>query len=490
MSGETARVSPVDDATTGRDFGRSVLRGLASVGGAAFFVAVLQILSTAVLARHVAPSEWGEAAFAISSLGFALAVGQFGLAQAIVQIADISKAHVSAASVSAWVWSGGCALIFVAMGPLLERLSGIPHLHGYVYALAPCIVIRALSGIAEGAILRQGRFAQLSAIDVGSYALGYFGIGIALAMWGGGAWALVCAYVAVTVARLGGLLCITGLDGWARPGSSSFQDILPFAGGQTIAQSANYVATESDNIIVGATFGPAALGTYGRAYSIAVAPANSLSAAIDRVFYPSLVGLRRNDISLRPSYLAATELAVGLALPAAILIIVAAPEIVAVLLGSQWNGVVTPLRILSVGLLFRALFQMSDCFCRAVGAVYASGVRQGVYAALVISGSLAGSLFGPAGVATGVVLAMGAKYALMTHLSLTTLEVRGRSYLASIAQGAKIGSLVTLGILATIQVCRHVHLPALVTCLAAGVVLAVTAAVRIYAATDQSLVTQ
>lgn len=470
-----------------RTFGSTILLGLASVGGAAVVVALLQIFTTAVIARHVEPSEWGGAAFAISSLGLALAVGQFGLAQAIVQVAEINKAHFSAASLSAWLWSGGCAMVFVLIGPLLGKLSGIPHLQSYLYVLAPCILIRALSGIAEGAILRQGRFSQVSAVDVGSYAVGYVGVGMALAVWGGGGWALVCAYVAATVTRLVGLVYVDGLDVWERPGASTFRDILPFAGGQTLAQSANYVATESDNFIVGATFGPAALGTYGRAYSIAVAPANSLSAAIDKVFYPSLVGLRRTEVSLCPSYLAATELALGLALPAAILMVVAAPEIVLVLLGSNWMGVVMPLRILSLGLLFRALFQMSDCFCRAVGAVYASGVRQGVYAASVIVGSLVGSIWGPAGVAAGVVLAMAVKYALMAQLSLAALQVPARSYLTSIFQGAKIGSMVTLGVLATVQVCRHAQSPALVTCATAGLVLAVITAFRIYSATDQRL---
>jgi PST family polysaccharide transporter len=261
------------------------------------------------------------------------------------------------------------------------------------------------------------------------------------------------------------------------------------AGGQTLAQSANHVATEGSNIIVGATFGAAALGAYGRAYSIAVAPANSLTAAIDRVFYPSLVALRRGETSLVPTYLAATEFATALALPAATIAIVAAPEIVLILLGPEWSAAVAPLRILSLGLLFRGLFQMSDCFCRAVGAVYSSGVRQTAYAAFVITGSVAGSLWGPEGVAVGVVSAMAAKYVLMAQLSLAELHVSTTSYLASVGRGARMGMLFTLAVLVTVQVCRHAQSPALLTCAAAALVLAGVTALTIRSATGHTLAT-
>jgi PST family polysaccharide transporter len=296
----------------------------------------------------------------------------------------------------------------------------------------------------------------------------------------------VIAYIAATILRSAGVIYFTGLEPWARPTGASFRDILPFASGQTIAQAANHIATESDNIIVGSTFGAAALGSYGRAYSIAVAPANSLSAAVDKVFYPNLVQLRHANAPLGPSYLATTKLAVALVLPAAALTVVAAPEIVLTLLGSNWSQVVLPLRILSVGLIFRALFQMSDCYCRAAGAVYGSGARQSAYAACVIVGSLIGSMWGPPGVAAGVVLAMMAKYVLMTQLSLERLSVSSAAYVAAIADGAQIGSIVTALVLATIQFCRHAQSPAVVTCLAAGIVLCVTAVFKLRSITNHT----
>jgi PST family polysaccharide transporter len=440
-----------------------------------------------VLARHISPSEWGTAAFAVSALGLALAIGQFGLSQAIVHISDLSDAHVSAASLSAWIWSGACALIFLGLGAFLEKITGIRDLRLYMYALAPCIIIRAVGGIAEGKLLREKRFSSVSIIDFGSYAAGYVGTGICLGMWGGGTWALVCAHIGWAVTRLAGLACFAGFDLWTMPKAPTFEEILPFARGQTLAQSANYIATESDNIIVGAALGPSALGAYGRAYSLAVAPANLLSAAIDKVFYPNLASLRRADASLASMYLLGTELAVALALPSATLAIVAAPEIVTALLGPRWTPAVTPLRVLSLGLLFRALFQLSDCFCRANGDVLASGLRQTVYATLVIGGALVGSLWGVAGVAGGVVFAMAAKYVLMAELSLRKLHIPATRYLASIADGARMGLFVTLAVMITIYCCRRAQSPALLTCVVALIVFLATISMNVWSTTNHKL---
>jgi PST family polysaccharide transporter len=471
----------------GGDFKARVLKGFASVGGASVLTAALQIGVTAVLARHVTPAAWGGAAFAISALGFALAMGQFGLAQAVVHTPQLSAAHMSAASLSAWLWSGGCAAILILTSHFIATATGVQDLHLYLYALAPCIVIRAVTGTAEGRLLRIGHFSSLSIIELASYAVGRVGVGIGLALWGGGAWSLICAYIATTIVRFIGIIYIVGLQDWVTPAASTYRDLLPFARGQTLAQTANYVATESDNIIVGAALGPAALGTYGRAYSIAVAPANSLSAAIDKVFYPSLVALSRAGNSIGPTYLLATEIAMTIALPLAMTATVAAPEIVLTLLGPAWVGTISVLQILSVGLVFRALFQASDCFCRAVGAVYGSGVRQSVYAVLVITGATAGSAWGVSGVAAGVVLAMAGKYVLMTQLSLAVLGISAAEYRTAIARGVKFGLLFTTAVFLTVQFCRHAQLPALLTCLVAAVVFAATTALRLWVTQDERL---
>jgi PST family polysaccharide transporter len=58
-------------------------------------------------------------------------------------------------------------------------------------------------------------------------------------------------------------------------------------------------------------------------------------------------------------------------------------------------------------------------------------LRDGIYAAAVLTGSLIGTRFGLAGVATGVVLAIAVNYVLGAAMSLRMLGATWRDYAAS-----------------------------------------------------------
>jgi PST family polysaccharide transporter len=120
-----------------------------------------------------------------------------------------------------------------------------------------------------------------------------------------------------------------------------------------------------------------------------------------------------------------------------------APEIVLVLLGPAWAGVVVPFRILALGMLFRTSYKLSDSVARATGAVYARAWRQAVFAGAVVAGSLIGQLWGVDGVALGVVAAIALNFALMAQLSLRLTGLRwadfGAAHLPAFALSAALG---------------------------------------------------
>src|SRR2546428_9496648 len=76
------------------------------------------------------------------------------------------------------------------------------------------------------------------------------------------------------------------------------------------------------------------------------------------------------------------------ALPLTALVLILAPDIVAVLLGSKWGEVVLPFRILAVGALFRARYKLSDSLNRAVGAGYGRAWRAWADATAAVGGRI------------------------------------------------------------------------------------------------------
>ena len=55
-------------------------------------------------------------------------------------------------------------------------------------------------------------------------------------------------------------------------------------------------------------------------------------------------------------------------LPVSAFCFVFAPEIIRIVLGTQWNEAVVPFQLLSIALLFRAAYTLPDSLARATGA--------------------------------------------------------------------------------------------------------------------------
>jgi PST family polysaccharide transporter len=84
---------------------------------------------------------------------------------------------------------------------------------------------------------------------------------------------------------------------------------------------------------------------------------------------------------------------------------------------------------------------MAYCLDGALGAMYKRTIRDGVYAAGVVLGSLAGSRFGLPGVATGVLLAISINYFLGAAMSLSMIRGSWADYFRSQVPGLGLGIL-------------------------------------------------
>jgi len=131
-----------------------------------------------------------------------------------------------------------------------------------------------------------------------------------------------------------------------------------------------------------------ALGVYGRAYQMLVFPVNLFSTTMSTVLFPSIAKFQDDIPRLARAFRRATAVIALVYLPLSIVLIVLAPEIVAILLGPNWHDVILPFQILAVGLLFRAN-KVNLVVAQATGAVYKRAWREGIYGLFVVIGSFA-----------------------------------------------------------------------------------------------------
>ncbi|TGQ03855.1 oligosaccharide flippase family protein, partial [Mesorhizobium sp. M00.F.Ca.ET.217.01.1.1] len=105
----------------------------------------------------------------------------------------------------------------------------------------------------------------------------------------------------------------------------------------------NYLATQADRLVVGRWLGADALGLYGLSSQLMTTPAVIVGQVLDRVLFPTMALVQEQPARLARAYRSAIAGCALLVLPASVVVAIVAPELVAVILGRGWVGVVAPL---------------------------------------------------------------------------------------------------------------------------------------------------
>lgn len=455
-----------------------------SYGKAAF--SLLQLLVLGVLARLVSPAQFGVVSASLVVIGFSAIVSQLGLGPALVQRPVLERRHIDTAF-TASVFLG---LILGAVtwigAPLAATFLRMPSATPVLRTLAWVFPLTGLGTVSLSLLSRELRFSWLANLDVISYGFGYGVVGITGGLLGWGVWALVAAEIGQAVSRTTILL-------WKHPPrlapyiqGLALRELAYFGGGFTVARVANYVALSGDKLVVGRSLGPTPLGYYGRAYSLMSAPAYAFGTVLDQVLFPAMAKVQNDAPRLGAAYRRGVALIALLVLPASAAIFLLAPEVIHIVLGAKWDAVVAPFRILSIGMLFRTSYKMSDSITRSTGAVYRRAWRQILYAALVVVGSLVGTQWGIVGVSWGALAALTVNFFLMAGLGLKVATLPWTAFWDA-HRPAVLLTLVSFPFVwAATTALRRLDEPVIVL-LAAGGVLLLVCGLLIWRAADKFL---
>ncbi|HZT59128.1 MAG TPA: lipopolysaccharide biosynthesis protein [Pyrinomonadaceae bacterium] len=393
--------------------------------------AVLRVAVIVVMARLLRPADFGLVAGALVLIDFVEVFSDLGIGLVIVQRRELEERHVRTGfTVSALLGLAfGLGLWFAA--PAAEELLRMEGLAPVLRLMALVFPVDSLSLVASALLQRDLQFRTLARISVVAYAVGYGLIGVPLALAGLGVWALVCAYLAQTLAVSVMLLAVRPHAKRPHFDLRTLREMTYTGAGFSAAQIFNYLALKGDNAVVGRWLGAGALGIYTRAYGLMTMSVTIFGSAFDRVMFASLAKMQHERERMALAFRRGVALITLIILPSSAVAFVLAPEVIHVLLGPRWTEVVVPFQILAAGMLFRTSYKVSASVARAAGAVYRSAWRQGVYAVLVVAGALVGQLRGVEGVSLGVLVALAVFFALMAQLSVRLTSITWRDYFAA-----------------------------------------------------------
>ena len=398
---------------------------------------VLRLAVLTVLARLLGPPEFGLAAAATVVIAFFRVITETGIRAAVIQRPELEDRHVRTAfTLSLMVGLGGAAIVSASAELIADDGFEMPELAPVIRAMALLLPLQSLGIVASGLMQREMNFGWVVRSEILSYVVGYAPVGIGMGLAGFGVWSLVGAYIAQEALRTA--ICLWVQRHPMRPQleKRALREFAFFGSGFALARFGNWGALNGDKWVAGRWLGSEALGYYKYAFELTQMIGTLFGQVLDKVLFPAMARVQGDAERLGNAYRQGVGLISVLVLPTSAVLCVLAPEIVHLVLGSEWSPVIGPFRVLAVALLIRSSYTMSDSLARATGAVYRRAWRQGVYAIGVVGLAWLGQSEGLLVMTLGVVAGIFMNFLLMAHLSisltgLTAFEV-ARSHLGAL----------------------------------------------------------
>src|SRR5664280_200404 len=379
--------------------GRSVRGGIVTVTAQGLKF-VLTTESSMILARLLSPRDFGLQGMVMAVTGILSLFGDIGLSMATVQRAVVTHEQTSTLFWINVALGTGLAMVTAALAPALVAFYHEPRLFWITIVLAMTFVLGGLSSQHSALLMRGMRFVTRVKIEITALAIS-LAIGIGMAAAGCGYWSLIGMTVSGGLAVLIGLwIAVPWIPGLPHRGCG-LRSMFHFGGMVTLNNLVVYIGYNTEKFLLGRYWGAAALGLYGRGYSLVNLPTTQLHSAMFNVAFPALSRLQSDPPRLRGAFLKAYSIVLSMTIPTMIASILFAEEVIRVVLGPKWIGAIPIFRLLAPTVLVFGLINPFGWFLTASGRVGRSLNIAFVIAPSVILGIVLGLHYGPQGVALG-----------------------------------------------------------------------------------------
>lgn len=323
----------------------------------------LSLLRMVVVARILAPDQFGRFVLAMAITGGIELVSNPGLHDALVARVEVGERVWRTAYVMVILRGVALAGLLAAMAGPLAIAFDRPDLQPLLLVLAILPAIRSFTSLAVVSHVRDLHMAPM-VLTTGVASLVETVVAIGLALSWRDASALAVAAGIGALAGVGASHVWSGARGFSFDPATA-RELLRFGRWRTGATFLGYLATQGDDLVVGRFLGTAPLGVYRAAYGLANLPASELSSALSAVAVPLLARTEPERLSQAyRRYLLAVS---GVSLGIGAILAGAAPVLVPAVLGDAFAAAAVPAMIMALAGSVRAIVATSGQLLMARG---------------------------------------------------------------------------------------------------------------------------
>ncbi len=308
----------------------------------------VQFVVSVVLARILAPEDFGVIAMLAMFVGVAGIFIDGGFSSALIQRQNTTLADESTVFFFNLGMGAVTALLLCGAAPWIAAFFKTPVLQYLTYAMAFNLFVGAFGSIHSTLLTKEMNFKTLAKVGaVSSLAAGV--VAVYMASQGYGVWSLAGNIV------VSGILTVLLLWLWHpwRPAwtisGESLTSFFRFGGYQMAAALTDVFSTNLYLVLIGKLYSAKDLGFYSRAQNTQQLPITLMVGIVNRVAFSTFATVKDDKERLVRGLRQALALSMLINTPVMLGVIILAEPLVTTLFGAQWLPSVPMLQVLGLG---------------------------------------------------------------------------------------------------------------------------------------------
>lgn len=296
----------------------------------------LSLLSFYILARLLTTDDYGLNGILIVFISIGNTIVESGLSNSLIRTKNPTQMDYSTV-----FWMN----IFTAIFLYLSLYFSIPYLIDYINKPIPVdilrisclsIIVSSFTTVQMAILTKEMQFKKLMFANIPSAVISPT-IGVALAYYGYGVWALVAMIIATPLLQS---ISLWMASNW-RPTFSFNTKIAAqhFSFGYKLLLSAllDTIFKNIYNIIISKRYTLSSLGQYDRATTLNGYPTNILTTIVSKVTYPLLTNIKDNQEEISNAYRQILRVSLFISAPMMLGLAASAPSLIIFLLGDKYS---------------------------------------------------------------------------------------------------------------------------------------------------------
>lgn len=317
-------------------------------------VQLVQFLTQIILARVLAPSEFGIISLLIVFLNIASVFVESGLVFSLIRKKTPDEIDYSTAFTVSFLISIILYLLLFFLAPFLSRIFSLPKLTNLLRVMSVMIIIGSILSVQNAYVIKNGKMKTLLFSSLSSVLLSGI-ISIILALHEFGVWSLVVQTILYNVTNC--LIYLLVLD-WRPKFQCSInraKELLSFGWKILLSNLLNAIYQDMRTFYIGYRFTTEQLAFYDRGKQVPNLFIKNVDGSIQTILLPVLSQYQNNILELKEKTRLAIRVSSYIIFPLMLGLFAIAEPLVLILLTDKWFGAIIFVQIFALTYLFRPI---------------------------------------------------------------------------------------------------------------------------------------